>query len=129
MLSLKNLRLKYPDDERIIFKNLNITINDREKVLLLGPSGSGKSTLLNVLSGIIPRSVDIPMKVDEKHIGPFPGVIFQDPDTQFCMPKIKEELAFVLENMKVEPNRMDSLISKAMQEVNLEADQIGRAHV
>lgn len=122
MLSLKNLRLKYPDDERIIFKNLNITINDREKVLLLGPSGSGKSTLLNVLSGIIPRSVDIPMKVDEKHIDPFPGVIFQDPDTQFCMPKIKEELAFVLENMKVEPNRMDSLISKAMQEVNLEAD-------
>ncbi len=122
MLSLKNLRLKYPDDERIIFKNLNITINDREKVLLLGPSGSGKSTLLNVLSGIIPRSVDIPMKVDEKHIDPFPGVIFQDPDTQFCMPKIKEELAFVLENMKVEPNRMDSLISKAMQEVNLEAN-------
>ena len=122
MLSLKNLRLKYPDDERIIFKNLNITINDREKVLLLGPSGSGKSTLLNVLSGIIPRSVDIPMKVDEKHIDPFPGVIFQDPDTQFCMPKIKEELAFVLENMKVEPSRMDSLISKAMQEVNLEAD-------
>lgn len=122
MLSLKNLRLKYPDDERIIFKNLDITINDREKVLLLGPSGSGKSTLLNVLSGIIPRSVDIPMKVDEKQIDPFPGVIFQDPDTQFCMPKIKEELAFVLENMKVEPNRMDSLISKAMQEVNLEAD-------
>lgn len=64
MLSLKNLRLKYPDDERIIFKNLNININDKEKVLLLGPSGSGKSTLLNVLSGIIPRSMDIPMKVD-----------------------------------------------------------------
>ena len=59
----KNLRLKYPDDERIIFKNLNININDKEKVLLLGPSGSGKSTLLNVLSGIIPRSMDIPMKV------------------------------------------------------------------
>ena len=27
----KNLRLKYPDDERIIFKNLNININDKEK--------------------------------------------------------------------------------------------------
>lgn len=122
MLSLKNLRLKYPDDERIIFKNLNITINDKEKVLLLGPSGSGKSTLLNVLSGIIPRSMDIPLKVDEKTIDNFPGVIFQDPDTQFCMPEIKEELAFVLENMNVPTEKMDDYILNVMKEVHLNAD-------
>ena len=42
----KNLRLKYPNGDRKIFDNLNIEINDKEKVLLLGPSGSGKSTLL-----------------------------------------------------------------------------------
>lgn len=122
MLSLKNLRLKYPDDDRIILKNLNININDKEKVLLLGPSGSGKSTLLNVLSGIIPRSLDIPMKIDEINIDPFPGVIFQDPDTQFCMPKIKEELAFVLENMNIQPEKMDDLILKSMKDVHLNAD-------
>lgn len=122
MLSLKNLRLKYPDDERIIFKNLNININDKEKVLLLGPSGSGKSTLLNVLSGIIPRSMDIPMKVDSIDIDSLPGVIFQDPDTQFCMPEIKEELAFVLENMNIEPDKMDGFIKNAMKQVNLNAD-------
>ena len=122
MLSLKNLRLKYPDDKRIIFKNLDIQINDKEKVLLLGPSGSGKSTLLNVLSGIIPRSMDIPMKVDSKKIDTLPGVIFQDPDTQFCMPEIKEELAFVLENMNIPPTEMDKLIIEAMNKVNLNAD-------
>lgn len=122
MLSLKNLRLKYPDDERIIFKNLNININDKEKVLLLGPSGSGKSTLLNVLSGIIQRSMDIPMKVDSINIDSLPGVIFQDPDTQFCMPEIKEELAFVLENMNIEPDKMEGFIKNAMEQVNLNAD-------
>ncbi|WP_323702767.1 ABC transporter ATP-binding protein [Mammaliicoccus sp. Dog046] len=122
MLSLKNLRLKFPEDERIIFKNINIEIKDKEKVLLLGPSGSGKSTLLNVLSGIIPRSMDIPMKYDHKHIDPSPGVIFQDPDTQFCMPRIKEELAFILENKNVPAHEMDPLIIEAMQKVNLEAD-------
>ena len=50
------------------------------------------------------------MKVDSINIDSLPGVIFQDPDTQFCMPEIKEELAFVLENMNIEPNKMDGFI-------------------
>ena len=29
------------------------------------------------------------------------GYVFQDPDTQFCMPYVDEELAFVLENLSV----------------------------
>ena len=33
-------------------KNINLTINDGELVVILGPSGSGKSTLLNVISGL-----------------------------------------------------------------------------
>ena len=69
-------------------------------MLLLGPSGSGKNTLLNVLSGIVPNLIELPMKYDELDIDPNSGVIFQDPDTQFCMPKVYEELAFVLENQK-----------------------------
>jgi energy-coupling factor transporter ATP-binding protein EcfA2 len=95
LISIKNLRLKYPNADKKIFNNLNLNINSKEKVLLLGPSGSGKSTLLNVLSGIVPELVDLPMKYDELHIDKDCGVIFQDPDTQFCMPKVYEELAFV----------------------------------
>ena len=41
------------------------------------------------------------MKYDELEIDRQSGVIFQDPDTQFCMPKVYEELAFVLENRQV----------------------------
>ena len=39
-------------------------------MLLLGPSGSGKSTLLNVLSGIVPNLIELPMKYDELDIDP-----------------------------------------------------------
>lgn len=123
MISIKNLRLKYPNADKKIFNNLNLNINSKEKVLLLGPSGSGKSTLLNVLSGIVPELVDLPMKYDDLHIDKDCGVIFQDPDTQFCMPKVYEELAFVMENLQVPREEMDERIDNALAAVDLDVDK------
>ncbi|MCE4956548.1 ABC transporter ATP-binding protein [Macrococcoides caseolyticum] len=123
MLSVNNLRLKYPGEEEKVFDGIDIAIKDQEKVLLLGPSGSGKSTLLNVLSGIVPNLIDLPMKYDALHIHEDSSVIFQDPDSQFCMPKVYEELAFILENRHVDRELMDSLIRKALQQVGLEVDK------
>ena len=69
--------------------------------------------MLNVLSGIVPNLIELPMKYDDLEVDLNSGVIFQDPDTQFCMPKVYEELAFVLENKQVPRKDMDALIQKA----------------
>lgn len=37
---------------RPLFKDISITIDDRERVGLIGPNGSGKSTLLKIMAGI-----------------------------------------------------------------------------
>jgi len=37
-----------------LFKNLDLTINKKERLGLIGPNGSGKSTLLRVLAGVEP---------------------------------------------------------------------------
>jgi polar amino acid transport system ATP-binding protein/putative ABC transport system ATP-binding protein len=43
-----------------IFENLNITINEEEKICFSGPSGRGKSTLLKMLQGyVLPDSGEI----------------------------------------------------------------------
>ncbi|MCE3021216.1 ABC transporter ATP-binding protein [Staphylococcus pasteuri] len=123
MLKVTNLRLKYPNDHRKIFDDLNLEIKDKEKVLLLGPSGSGKSTLLHVLSGIVPKLIELPMKYDTLEINDHNGVIFQDPDTQFCMPKVYEELAFVLENRQLPRKDMDEAIENALNSVNLNVNE------
>ena len=76
-----------------------------------------------MLSGIVPELVDLPMKYDELHIDKDCGVIFQDPDTQFCMPKVYEELAFVLENLQVPREEMDERIDNALAAVDLDVDK------
>nr|WP_249663668.1 ABC transporter ATP-binding protein [Staphylococcus pasteuri] len=115
--------MKYPNGHRKIFDDLNLEIKDKEKVLLLGPSGSGKSTLLHVLSGIVPKLIELPMKYDTLEINDHNGVIFQDPDTQFCMPKVYEELAFVLENRQLPRKDMDEAIENALNSVNLNVNE------
>ncbi|MFJ7746386.1 ribosomal protection-like ABC-F family protein [Peribacillus sp. NPDC097295] len=48
-LEVKNLTKEF--DGRMLFKDVNFTIQHGEKVALMGPNGSGKTTLLNVMCG------------------------------------------------------------------------------
>ncbi|MBS4218516.1 ABC transporter ATP-binding protein [Bacillus sp. FJAT-49711] len=118
-MGVSNLRLKFPGEPSLIFKDLSFTVLKGEKVLLLGPSGCGKSTLLQVLSGIVPNSIEVPLKYDSILLPDSWGFVFQDPDTQFCMPYVDEELAFVLENLNIPREQMDELIKEALASVGL----------
>jgi molybdate transport system ATP-binding protein len=53
LVSLINGRVAYSD--RLIFENLNWTIQSGEHWAVLGPNGCGKSTLLNLISGDHPQ--------------------------------------------------------------------------
>jgi macrolide transport system ATP-binding/permease protein len=48
-LEVKNLKKKF--GERILFEQVNFTIQHREKVALIGRNGSGKTTFLNIIMG------------------------------------------------------------------------------
>lgn len=120
------LRLKFPGVPDLLFRDLSLSIRQGEKVLLLGPSGCGKSTLLQVLGGVIPRVTEVPLKADRLKVPDSAGMVFQDPDTQFCMPYVDEELAFVLENLAVPREEMRPRIEAALLEVGL---RLPDAHV
>jgi energy-coupling factor transport system ATP-binding protein len=87
--------------------------------LLLGPSGCGKSTLVQVLSGIIPRSIEAWMKGTVTRPESV-GVMFQDPDAQFGMLTVEDEIAFSLENRLVPSADMQKKILDSMREVRLD---------
>ena len=49
LVQIKKLNFSYFDN--LILKNINLNVNENEKVLLIGPNGAGKSTLIRVMAG------------------------------------------------------------------------------
>lgn len=51
ILSMKNITKSYylGEEEQLILKGINLTVNRGEFVSILGPSGSGKSTMMNII--------------------------------------------------------------------------------
>ena len=54
LIEFVNVERKYKRGDREFYalKDVNLTINEGEMVVILGPSGAGKSTLLNLLGGM-----------------------------------------------------------------------------
>lgn len=54
LMEFKNVTKEYARGDRVFYalKDVNLTINEGEMVVILGPSGAGKSTLLNLLGGM-----------------------------------------------------------------------------
>lgn len=84
MIDVINLRKSYGDLE--VLKDITVTINEGERVAIIGPSGSGKSTFLRCLNcmedptsgAIIFEGVDIAdMKVDINIHRRHMGMVFQ----------------------------------------------------
>ncbi|MDU4696598.1 MULTISPECIES: ABC transporter ATP-binding protein [Paenibacillus] len=121
---VRELRLKFPGESEFVFKDLDFSVQRGEHVLLLGPSGCGKSTLLQVLSGIIPELVEIPMRMSAQQLPSSWRFLFQDPDTQFCMPYVDEELAFALENLGVQQPDMAARMEAALVKVGLDLPEL-----
>ncbi|MFD2171820.1 ABC transporter ATP-binding protein [Tumebacillus lipolyticus] len=118
-LGCERVSVQFFDRDTPALQDISIRIAEKESVLLLGPSGCGKSTLAQVLSGIIPRSIEAWMK-GEVYRPDRVGVMFQDPDAQFCMLTVEDEIAFSLENRQVPPAQMREQIERLMRQVRLD---------
>ena len=58
LLELKNISHRSKGSIRV--KDINLTINQGEKIALIGKSGSGKSTLISIANGsLIPNKGDV----------------------------------------------------------------------
>ncbi|WP_082800086.1 ABC transporter ATP-binding protein [Metabacillus fastidiosus] len=130
-LNIHNLTVNYPFQRKSVLKGVDLQINKGEKLLILGPSGGGKSTLALTLNGIIPRSIEAemtgtitidshsPSELNFREISERIGMLFQDPETQFCMLTVEDEIIFGLENLRLSKSEIKVRMEQSLELVGL----------
>src|SRR5690348_3019356 len=104
-------------------RDVDLTIEHGERVLLLGPSGAGKSTLLTALAGLLPDDSGEPAGtatidgVEPRAARDRVGIVFQDPQTQLVMARSGDDVAFGLENRGVPAAAIWPRVSDALDRV------------
>lgn len=106
VFELEKVSYNYLQDAPVL-KDVNLVINQGEKVVILGANGSGKSTLQKILNGLIyPQSGTIkafgqPLTEDNLNDEGFSqgfrqrvGFIFQNSDAQLFSATVWDEIAF-----------------------------------
>ena len=134
IIEFKDYSFRYRVQAEPTLKNINLTIYEGEKVLIVGPSGSGKSTLAHCLNGLIPfyysGKVSGELLIDGENVNDknifelskIIGTVLQDPDSQFIGLTVGEDIAFKLENDCVEQNKMKSIVKGCAELVDIDSE-------
>ncbi|PAD20679.1 ABC transporter ATP-binding protein [Terribacillus saccharophilus] len=140
LLEVDQLTVTFEEESTPTLEDLSFTVQEGDSILLLGPSGSGKSTLTYCLNGLYPKELDGKMsgsiyfagsKIEDFKSGKINlevGTVFQDPETQFCMLTVEDEIAFGLENKKISPDLMESEINRVLSLVGLQNRKKDQIH-
>ena len=132
VIEFVDFTFQYRAQAKPTLNNINLTIYEGEKVLIVGPSGSGKSTLSNCINGLVPFSnegeISGSLKVkgkETKEMSIFElsnsvGTVLQDPDGQFIGLTVGEDIAFKLENDCVSQDDMKEKVKIVSEIVGID---------
>jgi energy-coupling factor transport system ATP-binding protein len=132
MIEIQALGYRYPGASTPALHNVSLSIAEGEFVLLAGASGSGKSTLLRTLNGLVPHftggrisghvrvaSLD-PVREGPSRMSRIVGMVFQEPESQFVVDIVEDEIAFAMENAGVPRDEMRRRIDAVLQQLEIE---------
>ena len=132
VIEFVDFTFQYRAQAKPTLNNINLTIYEGEKVLVVGPSGSGKSTLSNCINGLVPFShegeITGSLKIKGKEtkkssifeLSNSVGTVLQDPDGQFIGLTVAEDIAFKLENDCVSQEEMKEKVKVVSEIVGID---------
>lgn len=125
IITVRDLSFEYEEGLKTIDK-ISFDIKKGSYTTILGHNGSGKSTIAKLLMGLLEKkSGDIfvgGIALEEKNLNEVRsqiGIVFQNPDNQFIGATVRDDIAFGLENLCVEPTHMDAIIDEYAKKVNM----------
>jgi len=134
VIELSHVTYTYPDQAAPALADFSVALRGGEFVLVVGPSGAGKSTFLRCLNGLVPHfyggrwsgRISVfgrdPVALAPRGMADLVGFVFQDPEAQFVVDTVEDELAFALENFALPQTTMRKRIEEVL-------DQMAIAHL
>jgi len=132
VVETRALTYTYPGANRAALRDVNLTIEKGEFVILTGPSGCGKTTLCRCFNGLIPHFYSGELKgnlnvagfnVNEHTIGEMAarvGLVFQNPENQLFALSVEKDVAFGLENLGMPRDDMRKRVDWALAMTGIE---------
>jgi len=128
MIKIENMSFWYKGGRNNpVFSNFSIEIQKGEFVALQGANGSGKSTLARIIAGITwPRRGTVTVNgINSKSRKEFLrlrsaiSIIFQNPENNLLFDRVYDDIAFGLENLKIQKSEHEKIIKQALEQVGL----------
>ncbi len=131
MITFDQVTYTYPQARQAVLCDISFDLFEGDFALVVGPSGAGKSTLLRCINGLVPHfsggtlvgnirvaGLD-PVAATPQVLSRYVGFVFQDPEAQFVMDRVEDELAFALENAALPPQEMRVRVEEALDLLDL----------
>jgi energy-coupling factor transport system ATP-binding protein len=131
MISFEGYTITYAGRPRPALENVSLQVGEGRLALTIGTTGAGKSTLLKSVNGLVPHfsggSVTGRVVVDgrstadhrPRDLADVVGYVGQDPDASFVADVVEDELAYVMENLGVEPQTMRRRVEDVLDMLSL----------
>ena len=131
MISLRDVTYTYPNTEVPVLCDLSLEVKEGDFLLVIGASGAGKSTLLRCLNGLIPHfyggvlrgEIRVtgrdPVAEEPRGMSDLVGFVFQDPEAQFVVDSVEDELAFAMENHNLPQSLMRKRVEEVLDQLNI----------
>ncbi|HEY65641.1 MAG TPA: ABC transporter ATP-binding protein, partial [Caldilineae bacterium] len=131
MITFRSVTYQYPDTAHPVLGELSLQVEEGEFLLVIGPSGAGKSTFLRCINGLVPHfyggrfngQVRVagrdPVAVGPRGMSDLVGFVFQDPEAQFVVDTVEDELAFAMENFALSQHLMRKRVEEALDQLDI----------
>ena len=121
MIEVKNVKKEFTGSQRTVaLKDVNITINPQEFVVIIGPSGCGKTTLLNMIAGYETLSEGEILMHDTPITQPnhTRAVISQD-NTLYPWLNVSQNIAYGMKARKMDKKQIEINTERILKDVHL----------
>lgn len=126
------------ETEAVVYalKDVSLTVNKGEFLVVLGHNGSGKSTLAKLSNSIylpsegkvLVNGMDTSVPENEFPIRKTVGVVFQNPDNQIVASIVEEDVAFGPENLGIPPKEIRRRVDEALNAVDMYDYRLHETH-